>query len=372
MRVLYKLIAGATVLSAATALAMGPALADPQNSHGKPIEPAEFDVVGVGSDTSEFLLDQLSLNYNAAHKADTAAHPHLYSWDATSPGSIFRGGFLATKTNCAREVRPAGSSAGIKDFIRNQKTKDKKFFCDDFSRSSRGRAATDPAKGPGGIEFVALAGDAETWATNKVTNAPKSLTLAQLIKIYTCQVTNWDQVGGKNAPIDAQIAQVQSGTYAFWIKALGIISQGSCVGTSAEENEGLNKVLRGPNVIINYSIGRWLAQAFHSAVCGKKPGPGQNLYGCQKNGKLVLHQISRTNPTTGTGKTAVINKRFPANFQRIIFNVVRWTKGTRSNIPSRLYRFFGRTGYFCTSKTARADIVDYGFLPEPALCGLTF
>src|SRR5262249_22416766 len=82
MRMLKKLLATAAVTASATALAMGPALADPINSSGKAVTPRETDAVGVGSDTIQFLFDQFSFDYNKSHK--TAA-TKLYSWDALNP-----------------------------------------------------------------------------------------------------------------------------------------------------------------------------------------------------------------------------------------------------------------------------------------------
>jgi hypothetical protein len=53
MRILSKLVAGAAVLATVTMISAGPALADPP----KGTVPADTDIVGVGSNTSEFLLD---------------------------------------------------------------------------------------------------------------------------------------------------------------------------------------------------------------------------------------------------------------------------------------------------------------------------
>src|SRR5258708_34243178 len=78
MRTLKKLIAAAAVAASATAMAVGPALADPINGSGKPVTPKATDVVGVGSDTIQFLLDQFALDYNKQHTTGK----HLYSWDA--------------------------------------------------------------------------------------------------------------------------------------------------------------------------------------------------------------------------------------------------------------------------------------------------
>src|SRR5262249_38278850 len=152
-----------------TAMAMGPALADPPSG----VTPKETDVVGVGSDTLQSLMDQISFDYNKSHTGTK-----LYSWDALNPKTGLPN-MIKTKAGCTKILRPNGSSAGVLELTKNQKTTDNKHFCVDYARSSRSRATTDPAKGPGGILFVALAKDVVTWAANGTTNAPATLTATQ-------------------------------------------------------------------------------------------------------------------------------------------------------------------------------------------------
>jgi ABC-type phosphate transport system substrate-binding protein len=374
MRTLKKLIAAGAVVASATAMAVGPALADPINGSGNPVTPKETDVVGVGSDTTQFLLDQLAFDYNKSHT------PKLYSWDALNPKTGAAGENIKEKAGCALTPRPNGSSAGVSALILNQKTGDKKHFCVDYARSSRGRASTDPARGAGGILFVAMGKDAETYATNKVTNAPNNLTKAQLADIYTCTVTNWSQVGGQNAPIDAELPQVGSGTRAFWLVAIGVPTPGPCVKSTVEENEGVDPVFKNnPNAIIGYSIGKYIAQKFHSADCINStctgspachPTATQNKFGCDAHGNMVLHNINGTKPTVGTGTKTVINPKFTPRFIRIIFNVVRWAN-TADNIPRYLDKIFGsakRGGWICSNSKAHTDLLNYGFGPTP-FCG---
>lgn len=379
MRTLMKLIAGAAVAASATALTVVPAMADPINGSGKAVTPKQTDIVGVGSDTSQNVVDQLMVDYNKSHSTG----PRLYSWDALNPKTGLDDN-IVTKSTCAPILRPNGSSAGVSALDLNTKSGDGKHFCIDFARSSRGRKSTDPAKGPGGILFVALAKDAETYATNATTNAPANLTTAQLHAIYTCTATTWNQVGGTStATIDPQIPQIGSGTRAFWETAIGITDAtiGPCVGQTAEENEGVNPALQGPNVIIGYSIGKYIAEKFHSAKCfntactavnGKvcKPAAGQNRFGCDTHGTMVLHKINGLTPTTGTGSSTKLNLKFAPNFIRTIFDVVRYAKAG-DHIPSSLDKIFGsssRGGWACASATAKNDLTNYGFLPTP-FCG---
>jgi len=380
MRTFNKLIAATAVVVSAAALAMAPALADPITGSGKAVTPKSTDVVGVGSDTIQNLFDQFSIDYNASHRTGA----RLYSWDALNPKTGLDDN-IKTKSGCSAILRPNGSSAGITALTAN--TKVGSHFCIDFARSSRGRKSTDPSKGPGGVLFVALAKDAVTYATNNGSNAPTKLTTAQLHSIYTCTATTWNQVGGTStATIVPELPQSGSGTRAFFETAIGITdsSVGACVGQSAEENEGVNPVFTGANaknVIFPYSIGKYIAEKFHSAKCLNKgctpikgvtchPSKTQNRFGCDTHGNMLLREINGTAPTTGTGSKTVINPHFSANFVRTVYAVVRWAS-TKDHIPAYLDGFFGsasRKGWICGSKTAHADLISYGFLPTP-FCG---
>ena len=354
--------------------------------------PAETDATGVGSDTIQNVLDQFAADYNPTVSATST---HLYSWDATNPLTGAIGDSIAEKTGCSSIPRPDGSSAGITQLATFQKTHDGKAFCTSFARSSRARASTDPAFAPGGIAFVDLAGDAVTWAAQTTTNAPATLTTAQLAAIYNCTDTNWSQVGGANAPIHAFIPQSGSGTRSFFLGAIGIATPGSCVSDDnglLEENEGVNPVLNDPNAIFPYSIGKYIAEKFHSSLCITKSTcapnangiicthtPGKNLFGCDTHGTMALKEINGVAPTTGTGANTVINSAFPATFQRIVFEVTPYDPNTTDHIPGseagapggvNLEALFGASGFTCSNSKAKTDLKNYGFLVTP-LCGVT-
>jgi len=378
MRMLKKLLVVGATAATATAMAVGPALADPPSG----VTPKETDVVGVGSDTIQFLLDQFSFDYNKSHSTGAK----LYSWDALNPKTGLTDN-IKEKAGCASTPRPNGSSAGITALTTSPKTSDKKAFCVDFARSSRARATGDPGKVKGGIVFVTIGKDAVTYSTNATTNAPANLTTAQLTKIYSCNVTNWNQVGGKSGHIDAELPQSGSGTRAFFLKAIGldVAGPGGCVNSTAEENEGINPVLKNkPNVIFPYSIGKFIAEKFHSAKCTNAtctgspachPTSTQNKFGCDTHGNMVLRSINGTAPTTGTGTKTVINAHFSAKFVRNVFVVVRWAS-TTNNIPTYLQKFFAAkstkagvvSGWVCSNAAAHQDLINYGFLPTP-FCG---
>jgi ABC-type phosphate transport system substrate-binding protein len=396
MQMIRKLITGSAAAAVLATVAATPAVAAATAhaapaSHAGPNDPSagtvprEGDIVGVGADTDEFLLDQFSHDYNASHS--TSAHL-LYSWDATNPSTGAVGDSIKTKSGCSTIPRPDGSSAGITAFDANAKTSDKKDFCIDYARSARGRSSTDPPKAAGGIVFVELAKDAITYTTQATTNAPGNLTTAQLASIYNCVDTNWSQVGGKSAPIHAFVPNpAESGMAKSFLTMIGVTSPGSCVNQTIQQNEGINSLLKDPDAIVPYSIAKYIAQRYHSAKCLKsscapvsgvecKPAAGKNLFGCDEHGTLALNSVNGTVPTTGTAPNVTINPSFSATFFNPIYDVVRFSSSTPDNIPSTLEPLFAAAnakvkGWACSNKKATTDIKHYGFLTTP-LCGIGF
>jgi ABC-type phosphate transport system substrate-binding protein len=331
MRTIITTTFGACVVGALALSTAGSALADPPAG----VTPAANSIVGVGSDTTEFVLDELALGYDSQSPAPAAK---LYSWDATGSTPI------KTKTGATTIPRPNGSSAGITALINNTQA------TVDYARSSRKRKSTDPTS----ISFVAFAKDAVTIAVQTTTNAPASLTTAQLAAIYKCTSRTWNTVGGTStATIKPFLPQSGSGTRAFFETAIGITDAqvGSCVNSTVQENEGTNALLKDPNAIVPYSVAKFIAQVFHS-------GPGQNKFGTDQHGTLKLNKINGLAPTTGTGTSTTINPLFSAAFIRTVFNVVR-TATTTDHIPAYEEVIFGTHGYICLHPTT---VKNYGFL----------
>jgi ABC-type phosphate transport system substrate-binding protein len=371
MRKLTRVMAGFASVAAAAALTAGSvtaASADPIASNGKAVAPAYYDIVGVGSNTTEYVMDQFSVNYNKTVKVHNAAHPFFYSWDALPKGANAASTAykITPKAGCTVTPRPDGSGAGVKALDMNQKDKSTGHYCIDYARSSGGRSSTSPKEGPGGVIYVAFAKDAITWAVDSAAHdAPATLNTAQLKGIFSCATTNWSTVGGKNAPIKVYLPQAGSGTLSTWEKFMGITTLGSCVNQAPEENEGTNKVFQNnPNAIFIYSIGAYVAQKYHSAACSAKaPAKGQNQFGCNVTGALALGKISGTAPIVANK----INPSFPASYWRTVYNVLRYSKGTPFNMAKTDAPFFSRTGFLCSAKAAPI-IQSYGFVVDKA-CG---
>lgn len=386
-------LAAAVAAAALVAVAAGPARADPPSTG----HPLGIDIAGVGSGTSQFLFDQLAHDFDHTHFTSAS---FLYSWDATNPATGAVGDQIVTKSPCPAITRPDGSSAGISaleaDVADPGNPAD---YCIDYARSARGAESSDPPCGPGGVCFLPLAADAVTYATRDAasggSNAPASLTAAQLARIYRCKVTNWNQVGGPNAPVRAFLPQTSSQTRAFFLTALGggktPITPGACVrnaGGTLLENEGVNPVLDDPNAVFPYSVSAYIAQVYHSAACASAsctgspactPASGQNLFGCDQHGVLGLNEINGTAPAAPWPLPAppaqpTITGTFTPLFRHTVYDVVRYDPGTADHMPSYLEPFFAaqgasRPGWICSASQAAADISDYGFRLLPACTG---
>lgn len=373
-RFLTVTVAASVVAGAAAALAAAPALADPISGHGKAVTPRASDIVGVGADTSEFLFDQLSIDYNKAFPR----RAQLYSWDAVNPKTGLTDN-VKTKTGCSAIPRPDGGSAGLLAFYANSQVgpRGHKSFCIDYVRSTRGRSSKDPAKGKGGVVFVVLAKDAITYASNwgkAGTNAPGNLTTAQLAAIYSCTDRTWNQVGGKSGKfIQPFLPQTGSGLRSSFLKIIGVVTPGTCVNSTVQQNEGTEaQLLNNPNALVPYSVAKYLSQVYRSNPCTGRKIKGKNQFGCDQHGDLKLNGINGTRPTIGKGAAQTINPAFTPAFINTIYDVVRWAS-TKDAIPAYLEPIFASSrgkvkGWLCGTAAARKDITGYGFLPTP-LCG---
>ncbi|RKE17738.1 PstS family phosphate ABC transporter substrate-binding protein [Streptomyces sp. TLI_171] len=331
----------AVAMTAALSTVAAPAMADPSTL---PTLPAAQDIVGAGSDTTQALLNQFSADYNASLGAGSTL-PHLYSWDATGTSPI------TPKTGGSSITRPNGSGAGISALNANTSA------TLDFARSSRAPQTGDLTSDL----FVAFAKDAVTWSAKATGgHAPANLTTQNLFDIYSCKVgaTDWSAFGGTAGTIKPYLPQAQSGTRAFFLKAIGNPVLGGCVVTGPEENEGTDAALNDVNVIFPYSVGHWVGQANgHTTATDNK-------------GDLTLRSINGVAPLTGTG---TLSATFAAGtYGRVLYNVVRDTEWTATTTQGTALRaIFGTSGWIC-STAGKADTSSYGYLTLPAAaCGST-
>ncbi|GAA2086214.1 substrate-binding domain-containing protein [Kitasatospora saccharophila] len=327
-----KAFAAVAMTAALTAIAV-PAMADPATG----TVPATTDIVGSGSDTTQALLNQFSVDYNAT----VSGTPKLYSWDATGSTKI------TPKSGAAEIDRPNGSGAGIAAL----NAANSPF---DYARSSRGPQTGDL---PSNL-FVAFGKDAVTWSAKSGGHAPTNLTTQNLYDIYSCAVnkTNWSNFGGTSGTIKPYLPQINSGTRAFFLKAIGNPVLGPCVVTGPQENEGTDTLLNDPDVIFPYSVGHWVGQA------------NGHVTSVDDKGSLTLRSVNGVAPLTTAG---TLNPTF-ANpiYGRVLYNVVREADWNDTGVKGTALRaLFGSTGYLCTD-AGKATTVSYGYL-APAACGST-
>lgn len=116
-------------------------------------------------------------------------------------------GKVNSRVNLA--ITGGGSGLGINAFINGVA---------DICSSSRKmrKSEIDRAKSRGAIAYeIPVALDGLAIAVHS-SNPVKSLTMDELRRIYTGQITNWSQVGGPNMPMSVFSRDSNSGTYGFF------------------------------------------------------------------------------------------------------------------------------------------------------------
>lgn len=348
MRIGTRVAAIATAGASALAIvaSSGSALADPPRG----VTPSPSDIVGVGSDTTQFVMDYYASQYN---KTPASAGHKLYSFDAVKPGSNppVTGDPIVTKQGCAPIARPNGSSAGIAALLADTKN------CIDFARSSRAKNPTGEAS----LAFFAFARDGVTWAAVPSSHTPKSLTPTQLRAIYACSTRNWNQIDPSlpSNTIQPYLPQVGSGTRAFFLGAIGLTDStvGACVNQKIEENNG--RPLTGkPNALVPYSIARWIAQTPKA-----KGGAGAEP---DIRGGTTLRKINGKSPTVRNAATGriMLNRGFDPSFLRQVYNVVK--KSANGSVDAKYLALFGPSGYLCAHQSF---VTKFGFGTLGSTCG---
>ena len=243
-----RLLAGVSTAAVATAsLSLAaPALADPPAGY----TPSASDVIGVGSDTSEFALNHLA-DGNAGVPGYNASNPanRLVSWNATAPAG---GTATINLPSNPTAARPNGSGNGKKALYGASNVGDV-----DFARSSSPLDATEKQAG---LQAFPFAKDSLALATAKTSNAPAAISAADMVRIYSGQVTNWSQLGGSPGVIEPKIPQAGSGTRSFFVGQLQAANNGvavSLAGTVTEVQEhDPAPIQSNPNAVAPFSIGR--------------------------------------------------------------------------------------------------------------------
>lgn len=380
MRSSSKIIVGGAAF-AVTALSL--ALVAPANAD---LAPRANDVVGVGSDTVQnignFMADG-DTNFGASGVNSSVSKNRLISFDAT-PDANDRAGYLNGSTSAGLKPltptiilragsspiqRPNGSGAGITALNKDTAAP----FKINFVRSSRlpsvpeQNTAAGIASFGGGLRVIKISTDALKAAVATTTNAPASLTAAQLVGIYQCTTTDWTGVGGTAGTIVPLIPQSGSGTRHSFLADLQAanggtaLTLGGCVQT-VEENDpaaitglGANAV----NAVAPFSEGRinlYTSGYFKDPTVAFPGGAAQ---------------------TAGVKTTAgYVNNRglYIVFRQSDATSVTKWQPGSTQNFADAL--FIGPNSYAAGADAAGAiaaagatqTYVDCGFGPSVTTC----
>lgn len=321
---LFRVLGTAACAAAAVVTTTLPAHADPS------FTPAKTDIVGVGSDTTQAVMNALAVGYDSKSPAPTVK---LASWDATPVNGAY-----TPAAGCAASTRPNGSSAGIAALLADTTG------CIDFARSSRPNKSNED-----NLVFVPFAKDVLTYAFDyPTTNAIKNLTAAELNSIYSCNKLTWSSVrsGASTAAIKPRLPQAGSGSRSVFLTAIGLTetditnakAKPGCQLVDTVEENNPSVVNGDPNVIATFA-----QSAF--TVLGGTTGTSIDL-------------SSRNSGFTGG-----------FNYPRPVFNVFKELASSPNTLPAQFVPIFGPSGYICS--TAGQSIVHaQGFLSlTTGLCG---
>lgn len=344
----------AVVVSGLASAAMAPANADPAAT------PGLTDYVGVGSDTTQFVVTDLingaTVNGTAVpgyNSTTGATDPKMASFDAcTVPaGKLYpctaststTPQMITLRTGSTPIVRPNGSGAGKALIYGATDNPDVT-----FARSSSGLNATEVGAG---LKAYPFAVDTLVTVTAPVTNAPATLTPQQILGIYNGSITNWSDVGGKSGAINVLQPQSSSGTLSFFKTQLTNINGGTAPTDIAKDHELADTTTGAPCATASTTCVDTLVQEHDPTLLTNDPNA------------IAPFSLGRANLAGPSAVTVV--KGFSA--RRALYNVLRSqsASGTTDNpawfggTPA-MNAIFGTTGFIC-SAAARPLIEAEGF-----------
>jgi ABC-type phosphate transport system substrate-binding protein len=298
-----------------------PARADP------PFVPDGDDLIGVGSQVTQALMNDLAAAYDA-----TGPIRRLASYDTTGSPTIpgGAGAPLPRPVSTQEGLVLLKDPAGVVDFVRSVRPPGS-FLASLVSGDTFYALATDR---------VAVAVAYDNGDGRPDTNAPVNLVLtaARLQSIYRClpQADQWSDfvAGASTATIRPLIPPSSSDTRRFFLEQLALpdTELGTCV-TQVQDGD-YNTVDTDPDALVPFSEARY----------------------------------AETVPVTGwLGEKAIELRTGPGAFRpsRTAYTVGRTTDA------AVLDPIFGPAGWICTSPQATAIITQHGFGTLGPACGAT-
>lgn len=285
------------------------------------------------------------------------------SWNASGSATIDTNGATA---GCSI-TRPNGSSDGRTAFHSSLVAND---GCLQGARASAlSLGALDE-----NLVYIPFASEGISFATTKVSNFPKNLTLTELRAIFNCTAANLAVSGpytgdgslSTNKNYRAMIPQNGSGTRSYWtgqmnmgsIGSSGTITGKECVQNGADENTASIQERNGTQ-LNNFELVPFSVAQFQSQIAG--------VISTDVTGPIRIGQIDGKNPfATDFG---LVRDVYNAFAQEDV-TAVNPAAGTVAHAIKTL--FVGPTAQICTNAAAQAIILRYG-LRAPVLnpCGDT-
>jgi len=248
-------------------------------------------MVGSGSSTTYNMMQSLDTLFNSSPGCETfvpfpsATTPQPLDYSCTGPQQTTESGVTNAfpenpENDISVQEAPLGSSNGIAQ-LQDQGAHGATATSGGksinvannvaYARSSRALGSGDLK----GQNFVAYAQDGVPWfhytgvgGTATPSSAVTSLTQAQLVLIYAGFITNWNQVGGANAPIVVFSAQEGSGTQATFKTFLGGDPSASTNQVNCYTPTGGSRTCAGPAVIFENEDAQIQPAAFTASQQG--------------------------------------------------------------------------------------------------------
>ena len=326
----------------------GLASADPKGPYTT-ASPQYRQLAGVGSDTTQDVMNGL------ADSAIVDGVKVLASYNAIGSATIATN----ASAGCASVARPNGSGAGRTALLNSLNAGD---GCVQFARSS----SLDTSASSQSLTYIPFATDAVSYAVTTSSGVSRTLNMADLQKLYTCDV---GYVGTSAVPasdaantfeVTPVLPQAGSGTRKYWMGKMGIseaqitagtypcIINGTKNGQAIEEHTG---TVVDDKSLVPFSIAQYNSQA--------------TLVIADKRGRTVLGSIG-----TGTAGGSLTGVTYPSllnggfNVKRPVYNIVPTSKLGQAPYSQV---FVGGTSLVCADT---ATIQKFGFIPS-ADCGST-
>ncbi|MGC4110275.1 MAG: Ig-like domain repeat protein [Nocardioides sp.] len=338
-------------------------------------------VIGVGSDTIQWVDDQLSKDYDNQASTPSPAWADfdacLGNTSADAPGkgdnpdgSGFPCGADHTGTQAGVkrdegvvDAAAAGGSlpSGSGDGRTLLRTPSDKLFGDvAYGRSSGPINTTDLAAGEIALPFAV---DKIVVVTHPGGPAPASLTGQQILGIFNGTYTNWNQVGGKNAAIHPYMPKAGSSTlnaFESFLAALDGVNEAPGSDNDPTSHSAASQTWQGPGGTIN--DGNWNTGSANV----EEHDPSVTIAD-----KAAIEPFSYGRAQLANGASQTVRIEGGWSRDRELYHVVRGAAIAGADTTPFLYgsdgnvleNLFSNTGWVCTNATAQADIANAGFWP---------